>query len=94
MSGPESDGEDYNIGGTGCESIEDVVNKIMAVANAKTSVLVVERDENFKEISRQYTDSSKITDLTGWLPRVLLDEGLNRTYKWAESFYRQNRSQY
>jgi CDP-glucose 4,6-dehydratase len=34
------------------------------------------------EISRQYVDSSKLRALTGWEPRVELEEGLRRTVEW------------
>jgi nucleoside-diphosphate-sugar epimerase len=34
------------------------------------------------EIDRQYVDSSKLRALTGWHPRVGLEEGLRRTIDW------------
>jgi CDP-glucose 4,6-dehydratase len=34
------------------------------------------------EIARQYVDSTKLTELTGWRPRVALEEGLRRTVRW------------
>ena len=33
-------------------------------------------------IARQYVDSTKLTELTGWRPRVELEEGLRRTVEW------------
>jgi CDP-glucose 4,6-dehydratase len=34
------------------------------------------------EIARQWVDSSKLHSLTGWGPRVDLDEGLRRAVAW------------
>jgi CDP-glucose 4,6-dehydratase len=36
------------------------------------------------EIDRQYLDSRAIRDELGWAPRVPLDEGLERTWRWYE----------
>ena len=37
------------------------------------------------EIDRQWVDSSKLRALTGWTPRLGLDEGLRRTVAWYRS---------
>ena len=34
------------------------------------------------EIDRQYLDSAKIKQVTGWEPEVDLEEGLRRTIEW------------
>ena len=34
------------------------------------------------EIDRQYVDSTKLRELTGWSPQVDLEEGLRRTVQW------------
>ena len=34
------------------------------------------------EIDRQYLDSTKIREVTGWRPEVDLRAGLERTYEW------------
>jgi nucleoside-diphosphate-sugar epimerase len=34
------------------------------------------------EIPRQYVDATKLRELTGWEPRVDLDDGLRRTVDW------------
>ena len=34
------------------------------------------------EIDRQYLDSTKIREVTGWEPQVELREGLSRTLDW------------
>ena len=34
------------------------------------------------EIDRQWLDSSKLRALTGWSPRIALEDGLARTLEW------------
>ncbi|MBA2513845.1 MAG: sugar dehydratase, partial [Solirubrobacterales bacterium] len=34
------------------------------------------------EIDRQWVDSSRLRDATGWAPRVGLEEGLGLTLDW------------
>jgi nucleoside-diphosphate-sugar epimerase len=34
------------------------------------------------EIDRQFVDSTKLRELTGWRPAVGLEEGLRRTLEW------------
>jgi nucleoside-diphosphate-sugar epimerase len=34
------------------------------------------------EIDRQYVDSAKLRELTGWSPQVELADGLGRTLDW------------
>jgi CDP-glucose 4,6-dehydratase len=37
------------------------------------------------EIDRQYVDSTKLRELTGWAPAVDLEDGLRRTIDWYRS---------
>ena len=34
------------------------------------------------EIDRQFVDSTKLRELTGWRPEVGLEDGLRRTLEW------------
>jgi CDP-glucose 4,6-dehydratase len=34
------------------------------------------------EIERQYVDSTRLRELTGWRPEFSLEEGLRRTIEW------------
>ena len=43
------------------------------------SINFVEKD--FPEISHQYLDSSKMTNLTGWKPKTNLKSGLQKSIK-------------
>ncbi len=34
------------------------------------------------EIDRQYVDATRLRTMTGWAPRVSLEEGMERTVEW------------
>jgi nucleoside-diphosphate-sugar epimerase len=34
------------------------------------------------EIDRQFVDATKLTEVTGWTPKVALAQGLERTVEW------------
>ena len=38
------------------------------------------------EISRQWVDSTKLRTMSGWAPRVSLEEGLRRTIDWYRRY--------
>ena len=44
------------------------------------------------EIDRQFVDSSKLRELTGWRPQVELRDGLRRTLEWYREHPRSRRS--
>jgi CDP-glucose 4,6-dehydratase len=78
-------GEAFNAGGERPHSVREVVELIAELA--ATGV-----DPDFRgagtpegEIDRQYVDSSKLRELTGWRPEVELADGLWRTLEWYRS---------
>lgn len=75
-------GEAFNAGGERPHSVREVVELIAAVSGAAV-------DPDFRgagspegEIDRQFVDSGKLRELTGWRPRVELRDGLRRTLDW------------
>jgi CDP-glucose 4,6-dehydratase len=75
-------GEAFNAGGERPHSVREVVELIVAAAK-----VVVEPDFQGPgspdgEIDRQFVDSTKLRELTGWRPQVELAEGLRRTLEW------------
>lgn len=75
-------GEAFNAGGDRPHSVREVVETI--VAEAGTGVEPEFRGDGSPdgEIDRQFVDSSKLRELTGWRPRVELSEGLCLTLEW------------
>ena len=73
-------GEAFNAGGGRPIAVLDVVRAVCAAAGVELEPVVL--DEARSEIPRQYVDSTKLRDLTGWSPQVDLEEGLRRTVDW------------
>lgn len=82
MSGESTNGDAFNVGGTGSISIEGLVKKICSLMGADLELEIVEREPIFKEITRQYIDAGKLNSQTGWVPRTALDDGLRTTIRW------------
>jgi CDP-glucose 4,6-dehydratase len=79
-------GEAFNAGGGRPHSVAEVLETIAAVSGAGVEPEYKGTGNPAGEIDRQYVDSGKLRDLTGWLPQVDLGEGLARTLEW----YRQH----
>jgi CDP-glucose 4,6-dehydratase len=82
LDGEGARGEAFNAGGERPHSVREVVELIAALAGTGA-------DPDFRgagnpdgEIDRQFVDSAKLRELTGWRPRVDLRDGLRRTLDW------------
>ncbi len=82
LAGGEGAGEAFNAGGGEPRRVLDVVELICRLAGA--SVVPEIRGEGVPhgEIDRQWVDSTRLRELTGWRPEVMLEEGLRRTIEW------------
>ncbi len=75
-------GEAFNAGGGRPHSVREVVGLIAAAGGDGVEPEYLGDGNPDGEIDRQYVDSTKLRELTGWQPRVGLDEGLRRTLEW------------
>lgn len=75
-------GEAFNAGGGRPHSVLEVVSLVCRVAGVELEPDVRGQGVPAGEIARQYVDSTKLRELTGWEPRVGLEEGLRRTVEW------------
>lgn len=75
-------GEAFNAGGGQPHAVRDVVARICVLAETDVEPDVRGSGTPDGEIDRQYVDATKLRGLTGWEPRVDLDEGLRRTIEW------------
>ena len=75
-------GEAFNAGGERPHSVREVVGLIVAAAGAGIEPDFRGAGNLDGEIDRQYVDSSKLRELTGWRPEVELGDGLRRTLEW------------
>jgi CDP-glucose 4,6-dehydratase len=75
-------GEAFNAGGERPHSVREVVDLIAELGGGEVEPDYRGTGNPEGEIDRQFVDSSKLRELTGWRPRVELREGLARTLDW------------
>ncbi|MFI5025514.1 MAG: NAD-dependent epimerase/dehydratase family protein [Solirubrobacterales bacterium] len=75
-------GEAFNAGGEHPHSVRAVVDLIADIAGTGIEPEYLGAGTPDGEIDRQYVDSTKLRELTGWRPRVELADGLRRTLDW------------
>jgi dTDP-glucose 4,6-dehydratase len=76
-------GEIYNIGGNRALPNLEVIHRILTITNRPESLLVRVQDRPGHD--RRYALSShKLTQQTGWRPRVEFDDGLLATVAWYQ----------
>jgi CDP-glucose 4,6-dehydratase len=75
-------GEAFNAGGERPHSVREVVDLIAAASGTGIEPEYHGSGSPAGEIDRQFVDSSKLRELTGWRPRVELEDGLRRTLAW------------
>jgi CDP-glucose 4,6-dehydratase len=75
-------GEAFNAGGERPHSVREVVELIADAAATGVEPDFRGTGTPEGEIDRQFVDSTRLRELTGWQPRVELEEGLRRTLEW------------
>jgi CDP-glucose 4,6-dehydratase len=78
----EARGEAFNAGGERPHSVREVVDLIATAAGAGIEPEYLGEGTPDGEIDRQYVDSAKLRETTGWRPQVELADGLRRTLEW------------
>jgi CDP-glucose 4,6-dehydratase len=84
-------GEAFNAGGDRPHSVLEVVELTCKVAGARLEADVRGAGTPTGEIARQWVDSTKLRSMSGWAPRVSLEEGLRRTVDWYRTYFDQLR---
>lgn len=79
-------GEAFNAGGDEPHSVLEVVELMCRVAGTGVEPDVRGTGTPPGEITRQWVDSTKLRQLSGWAPRVSLEEGLRRTIEWYREY--------
>lgn len=81
--GPPGRGEAFVAGGGTPHRVLDVVRLICALAGRPDlEPSVAPAVAPGADIDRQWVDASRLRGLTGWEPRVTLEDGLRRTIDW------------
>ncbi len=79
-------GEAFNAGGERPHSVAEVLDTIAAVSDREIEPEYLGSGSPAGEIDRQFVDSSKLREATGWTAGVDLRDGMRRTLEW----YRDN----
>jgi len=78
----ESYGQVYNVGSTNEISILELANKVKQRVNPGVEIKFVSYDDaygpGFEDLRRRVPDVSKLQKLTGWKPKISIDETLDR----------------
>lgn len=72
-----SAGEAYCVGGTGANTVSEVLNLIKKNLGSELNPIIKTRAVTHKEIKEQWIDATKLYGL-GWTPKISLEEGLSR----------------
>jgi len=75
-------GEAFNAGGERPHPVREVVELIVAAGGNRVVPDFQGSGNPDGEIDRQFVDSTKLRELTGWRPAVELEDGLRRTLEW------------
>jgi CDP-glucose 4,6-dehydratase len=75
-------GEAFNAGGERPYSVAEILETVAEVAGTGLDPEYHGTGNPAGEIDRQYVDSTKLRELTGWRPEVDLRDGLARTLEW------------
>jgi len=78
-------GQVLNVGSGREISIGDLVETLMTITGRRVPVATdkVRLRPGKSEVNRLLCDNSRVLALTGWKPRVSLEEGLTRTCRWV-----------
>jgi CDP-glucose 4,6-dehydratase len=82
LAGGRAGGEAFNAGWGRPHSVREVVELVCEIAGAEIRPDFQGEGNPEGEIERQYLDSTKIREVTGWEPQVELREGLELTLEW------------
>jgi CDP-glucose 4,6-dehydratase len=82
LAGGRGAGEAFNAGWGKPNSVREVLELICEVAGSDIEPDIQGTGNPDGEIDRQYLESTKIREVTGWEPQIDLREGLSRTLEW------------
>lgn len=75
-------GEAFNAGGERTYAVAEVLETIAEVSGLGLDPEFLGSADPADVVDRQFVDSAKLRELTGWAPRVELREGLLHTLEW------------
>ena len=83
----EAHGEVVNVGSGVSYRVKDVIDMIKGLIGEEVTIKVGAIPYRKSENMNCFCDNQKIKELTGWSPKMSLQEGLRLTVEWYRSFY-------
>ncbi|MBU0492690.1 MAG: GDP-mannose 4,6-dehydratase [Chloroflexi bacterium] len=84
---PAAMGNVFNIGGIEEVTILELARRVLSLADSTAEVVFIPYEkayeEGFEDMRRRVPDTSRLRAVTGWQPRVSLDETLHRMIAYA-----------
>ena len=74
--------EPLNLGTEEIVTINELANKVVAVSGK--SGITFKHIEGPMGVRGRNSDNSRLRKVLGWDPRITLDQGLPKTYRWIE----------
>lgn len=84
-------GEVYCVGGGIVFEIQELVENILRLCESDLKIEYIEKIATFKEVQKQYLDSSKIKAL-GWSPKTSLEQGIKNTIDYYKANLNQDKA--
>jgi UDP-glucose 4-epimerase len=89
LDSPRAVGQVYNVGSQEEVSIRELAERVRSAAGSDSRIVNVPYDQayeqGFEDMQRRVPDISKIRMLTGWEPRILLDETLREVIAYCRA---------
>lgn len=76
----KANGEVFNLGCSDPIKVNDLVDKMYKIANKQKNIRYTEKKKGDVKIT--YSDINKARRILGYTPKIHIDEGLEKTYKW------------
>ncbi len=83
------DGRIFNLGGDRAITLVDLAKMLISLRGKGTfSIVPFPAEQKAIDIGDYYANDEKIRSLTGWSPKVSMEEGLQRTLKYYQEHHR------
>jgi CDP-glucose 4,6-dehydratase len=79
-------GEAFNFSNEQPMTVMEIVNTILDAMKSDLDPVILNESSN--EIEKQYLSAKKAHEILGWKPQYSMDEGLEKTIRWYQNFFR------
>ncbi len=80
----ESSGKSFNLGCSDPISVNELIDKMYNIAGKSKKVNYTEKRKG--DVKVTHSDITKAKNLLGYTPKIDIDKGLKKTYKWQKTY--------